>query len=217
MMRKSSRITYFWNIDNAASQLTGPVKVEMDPPGRWFPSSDELDDLTVCRFNNCDSKRLVSIHAYWRNVTCTARIIDDGGTVPREINADMVFRTWHDQYRVNSLASLSALQMRNFGTMSRTRRGMKKYHRIYKHQCHARACTTDSVADLSTSEWKNKTIEFDFFNKTGQTTATQTRMNADHWISVDNPEADATVDTKLNFTADLVIATKWRLYGADML
>jgi len=190
-------------------------KVELDNPGDWIPPQGELTALQRCRFDNCDSKKLVSIHVYMKDLYLTpfvGALTPSSGAVTQ---ADTRFHTWHDQYRESSLANLNSHFLQSQGIPGTTRRGIKRYHKVFRTSVYSRAATTDTLNELNTTSWANITRELDLFNKTGGG-ATNTRLNIDfHWA----PEAQMappTLDSGCLAKFGIVVATKWRLFGAEV-
>lgn len=192
-------------------------KVEMDSPGDWIPRPEELTALTRCRFDHCNTKKLKSVHVYMKNISVTTWYDQDQTVQLVSQPGDTYIYTYAEQRRNNVSHSMQADFIRNQGLTKKLIRNQADFHRILKANCFARNATTETLDELQTKTWKAFTQEQDFYNKTGttDTTGNQARLNLDWLINVDTPYVPPDTNTvfKCKVEYDLVVATKWRLYG----
>ena len=204
------------------------VRIEQDQPGVWIPKADEVDKLKTCKWDNCDTKRLVSAHLYlkdikwmeWYQLTAPRASTNetDLHVISRPHRNSMY--TYHDGFTSN-LATLEGHNIRNNGIRCPLPGNVGKYHTVWKSNFHCRRYENGKLEDMQPSTWKGKTIEYDMINRTDNDASDGTRYNADWNLFMEGSgitgpgQTDPTGSkTRGVVTFTRVFSTKWRLYGS---
>lgn len=193
----------------------------MDSPGDWFPSEDEVTQMDICRFDNCNAKKLKSIHLYMKNISVSSWYDKDQDKQFVTQPNDTYIYTYADQ-RSNDMEMTDKLgkYIRTQGMCKKLVRNQADYHSILKANVYARNTNDFPFEKMKAAVWKDFTRDQEFFNKTGvfkDGDKGKTMLNLDHLINVDTPfqapDNGTTFNVKIEY--DMVVATKWRLYGTQ--
>lgn len=190
----------------------------MDEPGDWIPDGDTITAMTKCRFDNCNTKKIKSVHVYMKNISVTTWYDSDQSKQLVNGPGDTYIYTYAEQRNTSvGAAHNEGSFIRTQGLTKKLYRNQANYHSVLKANCYSRNTTPESLNDLQAMTWKHFTQKMDFFNKTGTSdeTGQVPRLNIDWKLNVDTPyvppEANTKFFAKVEF--DLCVATKWRLYG----
>lgn len=185
-----------------------PQRVDLNIPGYWLPADWEMDPLQLSRFNNAGSKRLISVHIYYRNI----RYTEESGNHSSVVTApqDNTFFTYAAP-NAETIPTQPSHKILSGGLQKKLRRGSAGYHQVLKQNCYANASTSEEMQTLLLKTWSEATHEFDFYNKTGTQTTTTPRLNIEHYVM---PEVNSCQTTGVTgcLKFEMIVATKWRLY-----
>lgn len=207
-LRSVRHIRHSFTQDTAGDLV--PELVENDAPGVWVPSVDEIDELQQAKFDNCASKRIVSVHVYLKNIKYSE---DRTGDPDSSVPLDTRLFTYANVNALTMNTSPNNHYMMSNGVPAILTRLQRKYHSIVRAPCYAREMTKDTLATLNTLSWKNSNNIYNLFNRTGAEDALSPRVNIDYQIVPENLTC-ATSGVTGCLKYELVVATKWRLYGS---
>lgn len=192
------------------------AKFEMDSPGLWFPHGNEITPMTSCRFENCNAKKLKSVHLYMKNISVTSWYDNDQQKQIVGQPNDTYIYTYADQ-RARDIANVDTqgTWIRNQGLAKKLIRNQADFHTIVKGNVYSRNTTDSNIMQLNQVSWKDFSRQQEFFNKTASEKSVEPKFNLDFLLNVDTPFSAPDNGTKFfcKIEWDLVVATKWRLYG----
>lgn len=216
LLRNSQPLNFTWSV-SSAGQFESAV-ADVSNGTDWIPREQDVNDLKVCMFNNCDSKKLVSVHVYLTDVQVVKYYT---GAQDNEILSDALdskFYTYADSHSAETSSWPSPLKyIQANGLASKFTRNMIKFHSILKHKTYCRATVSKSMDQLRAQTWTtiSKSAELNMFNKTGTGLTNQPNSISYMFNLNDNfvaPKSGTQYTVILK--ANQVVATKWRLYGA---
>jgi len=188
-----------------------PKGYDLNAPGKWFPQTDEIDELQKAKFNNSGAKRLVSIHVYMKNIVYTEFTQAEGSivTAPDDNN----FFTYYDMYNQDVIPVDNHWMISN-GKRATLTRGRKKFHTVFKLLLNARSNVTSNAGTLATSQLSTILGEMNVYNKTSD--GNSPISTTFYYVP---QSALGILGTSFNpqgyIRYELVVATKWRLYGSE--
>lgn len=202
-----------------------PIKTEMDGAGGWFPQPATTTQLQKCLFNNCDSKKLVYVHVYLKNVRINQTLIqkdildqDEFGIpapVPNDTYLYLYANKYHSSTTWATLGEFTKLAIRHKLT-----RGFKRYISLIKTPLYVRRNDNRDFTAIGTTTFKGYCAEVAAYNFMGALSPGDGYANIDWywWIpnnykAQDNEEYNYYVRT--HFEYELCVATKWNLRGIE--
>lgn len=216
ILRTSTRYTTTFTAEPGNEVDFNSKKIEMDDPGDWFPGADEVTPMDRCRFDNCNAKKLKSVHLYMKNISVSTWYDTDQTKQFVSMPNDTYVYTYADQRNpAIGDTDVQGKYIRTQGLAKKLVRNQADYHSILKANCYSRNTTDTTFLNMSTIKWKSFTRDQEFFNKTASTHTDQGHLNIDHLINVDTPYTAPDNGTKFHckLEYDMVVATRWRLYG----
>ncbi len=128
------------------------------------------------------------------------------------INSDKIMNTFHDQYRGVPGLPMPVSLLEKYGTKRRLIRGNAAYHSLFKHYLFCRDAFAGDVSQLATETWLELGPEMDGLDKTGGDPSVVSTTNMEFYLA---PKRTLMLETlSCSLSADIVIATKWRLHGS---
>lgn len=198
-----------------------PQYVEMDTAGAWFPNPVNTPALQEAIFDNCDVKKLVSVHMYLKDVRVTYTIKDSSEvrqSDPSPLPVDGYIYVYANKYNTTktwpNIASFLKLAKRH-----RFQRGYIPYIPLISTPLYARRSDTRSFSTVAGTTFKDycRTVDtYDFAGGHGVSGATS--CNLDWWFMLPSiapwkPPTGEEYNTQISLSYEIVVATKWNCVG----